>query len=280
MNAQQRIDTDISDFDLEFDNFLDGTEIIEIHDNIAVVGYLCPDYDPFSPREDPFSKMVYFDTDYLIGDEQMPSHCKEDFLKELTRDCTDFAGQIEYWEEYYKPNPFLEIIRNNPNLDGDQAEEAAEEAAKANIENIIKQAMEQCILIPYNLYTQSYHILRPGTPGDLDIEGYNGVIYATPEMIIKEYGENTPETREKALRLLKAELEEYALYISGEAYNLTVETFENVEPDPDGPPLWEQIDIDNLGCCLGHEYAEEELKSMHASVKKYALEKYGLPKAA
>ncbi len=49
-----------------------------------------------------------------------------------------------------------------------------------------------------------------------------GCIYATKDKLISEYGQDTPETREKAKNCLRGELQEYAEYVSGNVYGYTI----------------------------------------------------------
>lgn len=52
-----------------------------------------------------------------------------------------------------------------------------------------------------------------------------GCIYVTEKRLLAEYGlygQNTPETREIAKNCLRAELQEYAAYVSGEVYRYTI----------------------------------------------------------
>jgi hypothetical protein len=53
--------------------------------------------------------------------------------------------------------------------------------------------------------------------------GMIGFIFATDEMIVKEFGENTPENRIKAFKLLKCEVETYSQYVSGDVYAVVVQ---------------------------------------------------------
>lgn len=63
-----------------------------------------------------------------------------------------------------------------------------------------------------------------------------GVIYITKETLIKEYGADTPENREKAERVLKAEVETFSQYLSGDVWGFEV--------------------IEKHTCDMGHEHEE------------------------
>lgn len=49
-----------------------------------------------------------------------------------------------------------------------------------------------------------------------------GHMYMTEKTLLAEYGQNTPETREKAKNCLRGELRTYAAYVSGEVYGYTL----------------------------------------------------------
>jgi hypothetical protein len=93
-------------------------------------------------------------------------------------------------------------------------------------------AAEKNIILPLNLYDHS--MLHMSTSSFLGRaqhaewdSGQVGWIYATPEDIEKEYGSLTPESYEKAEVLLKAEVECYDYYLSGQCYGFRL--YENGE---------------------------------------------------
>lgn len=63
---------------------------------------------------------------------------------------------------------------------------------------------------------------HPADPGGWD-SGTVGVIYATSADLVREYGEDTPETRAKADELLRLEVKTYDQYLMGEVYGWVVE---------------------------------------------------------
>ena len=48
--------------------------------------------------------------------------------------------------------------------------------------------------------------------------GQTGIIYATPETIKNEYGDDDEESRERTISVLKSEIKELALYAEGQCY--------------------------------------------------------------
>lgn len=285
-------EADINDFDCYSHDTIDGTEKIEIHGNIAIVGYLATDYDnehanPRSPDIDNFGKLKCFDNNHLC-DQPTYRHFSstlrytdDEFEIELAAECDPQAAKmINYWQD--DCNPFLELIRNNPNLE--DPEEAAEEAAKTNILAAVEQGLNKALVIPIDILSGPYTIIRAGHPGDIspnpeENRGCDGYMFATPQMIIDEWGEDTPETREKALNLMLAELESYNQWLAGEVYGVCVYAYQNTETDPDAPPVWEEIEEDECWGFLGHEHAEEELDRLFMEMKDCILNQ-SLPQAA
>ncbi len=83
--------------------------------------------------------------------------------------------------------------------------------------------------------------------------GTVGAIVALEESVKKNFNvtEITDEIKEKTIGILKAEVEEYDHYLTGEVYGIVEEKYnEDFEP----------IDHDSCWGYLGHEYAKEALK--------------------
>lgn len=93
--------------------------------------------------------------------------------------------------------------------------------------------------------------------------GQVGYIYATPEMIRKEYGckRITKQVRDKVRRLLKAEVEEYDQYLTGDVWGYVV-TME----DEDG----KEVDEDSCWGFFGYNYCLEEAQSVANHMKERA----------
>lgn len=79
--------------------------------------------------------------------------------------------------------------------------------------------------------------------------GQVGYIYATPKDLVKEYGKDTPENREKARNLLEAEVECYDLYLRGECYGFQLyEDGEEIDSCWGFLGDWKDILEDIKGC--------------------------------
>ena len=85
----------------------------------------------------------------------------------------------------------------------------------------------------------------PFDPGGWD-SGQVGWIYATKEMIVKEYGKNKRKLAEKVLR---GEVETYDQYLKGDVYGYIIK-------NPDGET------VDSCWGFYGYEYCIEEGKAM------------------
>jgi hypothetical protein len=81
-------------------------------------------------------------------------------------------------------------------------------------------------------------------PGGWD-SGQVGFIYATPDMIRKEYGEFNAETVAQATKVLRQEVETFDQYLSGDVWGFIVE-------DDNGNHL------DSCWGFFGHDYAKQQ----------------------
>ena len=59
-----------------------------------------------------------------------------------------------------------------------------------------------------------------GDPWD---SGQVGIYHMSPSQLIEEYGEDTPEIRERATSAIKAEIEEYSEYVNGNCWGFVIE---------------------------------------------------------
>lgn len=262
----------IADFDLQYDA-IDGTEIIETHGNLAIVGYLAIDYEFINPRRewDNFGKLFSWTNDQL-SDPGVDYH-PDDILFDMAIECDPDTEKImHYWYELKDENPFLRIIRSQYE-DCIEGEDAAEEAAQKNVDAAKEKALEKGVILPFRVYNGPFTTIRPGYPGDTDIEDNDGFIFATPDMITREFGDYNQALKDKALAVMKAELKEYDLCLSGEIYGFVVEVFQNGEDDPEEPPVWDQVDEEAVWGCVGSDHAENELQSLFQSTKDYFLQK-------
>lgn len=106
---------------------------------------------------------------------------------------------------------------------GDKHEMTPEDIAEARIEgDVIKR------VYAYTKRGVTLSLTPFSCPWDSGLLGY-AVVWAHD--IIEEYGELTEETREKALKVLEAELEVYNQYLNGETYGYILKDSEDNELD-------------------------------------------------
>lgn len=105
-------------------------------------------------------------------------------------------------------------------------------------------------ILPLYLYDHSGITMSTGSFGDVWDSGQVGYIYATRRMILENWNRKhvTKKLREQADALLKAEVETYDQYLTGDVYGYQIE-------DGDGKHL------DSCWGFFGHKYAEEEAKA-------------------
>lgn len=241
---------------------IDGTEVVKYTEDgkRAVVGYLCQDDMPQDPREwDNLGKMVCWHRNYKLGDEQ-PKCEPESFIRDLASEYTD---------------------------------RDVDEMDMAKVRAIVQK---HYVILPLYLYDHSGITMNTSgfhCPWD---SGQVGWIYVSLDRIKKEMarpkplkkGQINPDLapikhvtkadRARAEKCLKAEVEEYDQYLTGDVYGVCVEAVVNVSDDPDDPD-WEELcehgvvgytstnpvmgDVWKEACWgyFGHGYAKEELAS-------------------
>ena len=100
---------------------------------------------------------------------------------------------------------------------------------------------------------------HPHDPGGWD-SGTVGIIYVTIEDVVKNYGADTPENREKAEAVLRNEVEVYSRFIEGQWYGWRIETEVPVPKCCDGctcPTTTTTDNIEVVSGYLGEEWAME-----------------------
>lgn len=132
---------------------------------------------------------------------------KQDFDPLNPRKEWDNLGTIVYWYNRYELG---DVDGSKEYGDGDD----------------FLQAMQQdkdAVMLPVYMYDHSGQTIST-TPFSCQWDGGQiGWIYASSETIKKEWGEVTDETKEKAKNCLKAEIECFDNYITGNVYGYVVE---------------------------------------------------------
>lgn len=94
--------------------------------------------------------------------------------------------------------------------------------------------------------------------------GQAGVIYATDEKILKEFGGETitPETKEKVLSVFRAEIAMYSAYMNGDVYGFRIMSNEIC-------PTCEHTKQNELEACYGFYSKESAEKAGNEALKTY-----------
>lgn len=166
------------------------------------------DDNPPNPRKmfDNFGTMVCWHSRYNLGDEHQfgdPSS----FMRELAAEADPKAAdRIEYWET-------------------EGRDKYGDVKSEAMIDKAVDDGLDNMVFLPLYLYDHS-GITMSCSPFPCRWDsGQVGYIYATREMILKEYGGKclTKYKRERAEKLLRAEVEEYDMYLTGDVWGYIVE---------------------------------------------------------
>lgn len=208
------------------------------------------DDEPLNPRKDydNFGHMVCWHSRYNLGDGHGFKDTN-DLFKRLVLDSVDADTVIDYVKsgkadmvklEYDHSQGEWEISSYFKKWYSEAFIEGSLEDNKQDIyESLVDTlpnfhlytlAAEKNIILPLNLYNHSGISMSVGSflgraPHAEWDSGQVGWIYATATDIQKEYGNFSKERVEKAAALLKAEVETYDLYLTGQCYGFRL--FEN-----------------------------------------------------
>ena len=214
---------------------------------------LIHDQDPMNPREcDNLGTMACWHRRYVLGDEQ-PSESPEEWIcnmSGLDDDQLDTAKERFYnlLAKKSPPQTFSEEIA----LWGRSHNLLLEKC-----QNLFDQ---KYISLPLYLYDHSGITMSCAAfscPWD---SGQVGIIYVSKEKLREEYSSKlvTPKIREKALRVLRAEVEEYDRFLTGDCWGY--EIYEMCDDQELIDAGWEDVEGNCVDSCwgfLGREYAEE-----------------------
>jgi len=187
------------------------------------------------------------------------------------------TGKIYYDEDCENPREFYDAFgtmickHKNYRLGDDQKSreffnsDGFEECeTEEEVEEYLKREYGAEIILPLSLYDHSGISMSIGRCRGWD-SGQVGYIYATKEKCIEEFGEDF--SRDKIIKLLEAEVEEYDNFIRGECYYFVItetKTKENHCPHCDALIDIEEVEeiVDSCGGMIGQKYVLEEVKSI------------------
>ena len=174
-------------------------------------------------------------------------------------------------EEYY--NLWKKVIfRGNYDYQSDTDMQYLERYSSDEIQEFLENGSEPVLMW--------YPLERGLSLGDLNCDvsesGIAGVFLLYYEDFIKEYGTDTEEHRQQALRVAEAELKTYMQYCNGEVYGYVIK--EHLE-DEDGS--WDEDEdevVDSLWGMYGYDYCKQEgqaqLEWYEAEAEKEFNERY------
>ena len=214
---------------------------------------LIQDTDPMNPREEcsNLGTMACWHRRYILGDEQ-PSESPEEWIRNMSGlddDQLDTAKE-RFYNLLAKKSP-PKTLDDEYNLWGRSHELLLEKC-----QNLF---FEKYLSLPLYLYDHSGITMRCAPfscPWD---SGQVGIIYVSKERLRQEYSSKliTPKIREKALAVLRAEVEEYDRYLTGDCWGYEIY---KMDDDPDMTEAGYENDgycVDSCWGFLGDEYAEE-----------------------
>lgn len=197
---------------------------------------------PDDPREwSNLGKMVCFHRRYNLGDEQ-PGGDPQDWLRNLACGLDDsLADRLDYWEN---GAGWARLWNEAPGWG------SVNDAIDAKVETAVWKVLdERAVILPLYLYDHGGLRMSVGSfscPWD---SGQVGWIYASRADVLKNWGGKrlTARLRKRAEALLKAEVETYDQFLSGDVWGWAVyETDEECDCEPD----------DECDCTAGAAHVE------------------------
>lgn len=160
------------------------------------------------------------------------------------------------WEEYYVPGEDGEDVDNPDYIDLDDKQALIDTAGKLGM-----------VILPLYLMDHSSVSMSTGDYGDRWDSGMVGVIFCTPEVVKREWGEG-PEARAKALKCLEVEVETYSAYLEGDVWGFSISPYICDDSDA-GYTLTEELE--SCWGFYGYEYAKREALDTAKSLGKSRL---------
>lgn len=237
---------------------MDANETIEYRGfNINIY----PDDIPTSPIDDwdMAGTIACWHKRHTLGHEQ-PNCSPNEFMQQLAIEADPTVeDRIDYWENGIG---WRRLTIKYPNLI-DHSVNACEERVKALIEKAIDKYY---IILPLYLYDHSGITISTGPfscPWD---SGQIGYIYISIENILKEFNRKkmSKKLKQKAIDLLRGEVNAYDDYLTGNVYGYTIE------------PTDKNKSIECDDSCWGF-YGDHENSGLLESAKgsiDYAIKKY------
>lgn len=247
----------------------------------AVVGYLSRDESPSDSRKefDQIDHMICWHNRYTLGDEHSFKDSDELF-KEL---CREAIGDDNRWERMLeKLDTKVDKIYRASDTSTDRGRVAFwkdQDAVTADFYHKIFN--KHYVMLPLFLYDHSGITMSTGPFSCRWDSGMVGIIYMSKKDALDNWGGKimSRKVREKCIASLKASIEEYDMFLTGEVYGVCSQCFVNVAAEGDDPkweafedrgligynsnrtPIYGDVGRDECWGFYGDKYAEEELES-------------------
>ncbi len=225
------------------------TNVYKQAENDKVILKIYYDDDAISPRDDDnLGTMVCWHRRYRLGDNHN-YNTPRDFFEDLASQVCDSNPELfnEVVETKFKEdyrlvvdvvNKEWVIYHNNNRIDGYKDQEDADYALQEMKEELFNSIFEElsggelmgiilkgAVILPLYLYDHSGITISTSSFNDPWDSGQVGWIYVLNDAIKKEFcvAEITDEIRQKAIDILKNEVETYDTYLRGDVYGYVLE---------------------------------------------------------
>lgn len=209
------------------------------------------DPDPANPRHDAdhLGTMVCWHRKYGLGDEQPPvdmSNHKLTMGMAYDENLIERVGRIEaYWDKRYPVAAATKDL-HQWHLDKDAA-----------IADAVQKVVDKYyIILPLYLYDHSGITIRTTPFGDRWDSGQVGFIYVSKADVKTNWGKSriTTQLLARVENILRAEVEEYDNYLTGQVYNFFCEQRETVDDE------WVEVTVnDTWGSYYGNDHEKSGL---------------------
>lgn len=201
------------------------------------------DRDPENPRDwCNAGRMICWHGRYHLGDEH--NYDCDNYRFELACEAdASLEDEVIRLENDVYNALHDRYVRDNEDWDCDDAHEYAYGAVSRKVAKLIDKALERVVMLPLYLYDHSGITMSTGPfscPWD---SGCVGVIVCDAEALEREFAGD----RDKAEACLRAEVEVYDQYLTGDVYGFIVE-----ERDDDGCECCDrEFDWEHVDSCWG-----------------------------
>lgn len=192
---------------------------------------IIPDDYPENPREewDHVSTMACWHNRYDLGDERPKCDPIDHMLNLVTEFVPDFEERLER-----KKHKTQEPHSGMPNKEYWQA---VADRSRERDEWIYREFEKHYLFLPLHLYDHSGVTMSVSRFSDPWDSGQVGFIYVSKKKARAEFGRLTKKTTERVLGVLRAEVEVYGQYLTGDIYGFQLYKHEEGQEPDEGEEL-------------------------------------------